>query len=100
MYIICTDAEYKEFIPGLLSQLTKVTRLTRGKYICLQSVLNHTGNVALFLELSPSLPTLVLKAMEYQTIALCVSVSNDIMTLLHLVMKPHTIVTMLMCLAH
>lgn len=70
------DVECKQFIPGLLGQLIGVTWLTRGKYICLQSVLTHIGNATLFLELSPSLPGLVLKAMEHQSIALCVSISN------------------------
>ena len=77
MYNIHIDTEYKEFIPGLLGQLIKVTWLTRGKYICLQSILTHTGNAALFLDLSPSLPGLVLKAMEHQSIALCVSLYSD-----------------------
>ena len=70
---IPTDVEYKGFIPGLVDQLIKVTWLTRGKYVCLQSVLTHTGNATMFLELSPCLPDLVLKAMEHQSIALCVS---------------------------
>jgi len=67
-------SEYKDFIPNLLRQLVEVTWRTRGKYVCLQHVLTHTGDASRFLELSPSLPSLVLKAMEQHSVALCVSI--------------------------
>jgi len=66
-------SEYKYFIPSLLRQLIEVTWRTRGKYVCLQHVLTHTGDASQFLKLSPSLPSLVLKAMEQHSVALCVS---------------------------